>query len=65
MSGSFKVGLFLLSSIASIYGLLGLFGIKVWIRNRGWVELSLSESLFYLFIGLIVYVAFVIFKEKI
>ena len=64
MNKGFQVGLILLSLITSIYGLLGLFGIKVWIRNRGWITLSLSESLFYLCVGLGLYVFFIFSKDK-
>ena len=64
MNKGTEVGLILLSLISSIYGLLGLFGIKVWIRNRGWTTLSLSESLFYLCVGFIMYVLFIFLKDK-
>ena len=60
----FNIGLLLLGGIASIYGLLGFFGVEVWIRNRGWVELSFTESIFYFFVGLILLVYARGFKNK-
>ena len=56
MNNQFNIGLLFLSAILSVYGLLGFFGIEVWVRNRGWVELSFTESVFDFAVGLIVFV---------
>ena len=56
MNNQVNIGLLFLSAILSIYGLLGFFGIEVWIRNRGWVEQSFTESMFDFALGLIVFV---------
>jgi len=50
-----KWGFYFISILSILQGILGLIGIEVWIRNRGWILLSLNESLFYIAIGIIAF----------
>jgi len=48
-----KIGFYLVGILLVIYGILGLLNIEVWIRNQGWVHLSLAKSIFFLIFGLL------------
>jgi hypothetical protein len=50
-----KLGFKLISIVLLIQGLLGLIGFKVWIRNRGYSEITSLESIFFISSAIIVY----------
>ena len=50
-----KTSFYILSFAFFILGILGLFDIEVWIRNRGWITLSLKESVIYLIISILTF----------
>jgi hypothetical protein len=50
-----KFGFKLISIILFVQGLLGLMGFKVWIRNRGYSEITSLESIFFISSAIILY----------
>jgi len=63
MNNIFRVGFSLLGIISLVYGVLGFSGIEVWMRNKGWVELSQTESIVYFSFGIII-LLYLIFLHK-
>jgi len=61
-----RVGFFLLGIVSFIYGVLGFLSIEVWIRNRGWVKLSQTESIIDFLLGSIIlsYMIFMYTRKK-
>jgi len=57
MGTFYRIGFICLGILLIIYGFLGLIDVEVWIRNRGWIKLSLYESVFLFIVGslLIIY----------
>jgi hypothetical protein len=41
--------------LGGYYGLVPLFGFDVWIRNKGWVQMDVKQSLFNISIALIIF----------
>lgn len=46
-----KIGFYFIGILLITYGILGLFHIEVWIKNQGWVQLSIAKSIFFLVFG--------------
>jgi len=50
-----KISFYVLSFAFFILGILGLLDIEVWIRNKGWITLSVKESVFYIIISILTF----------
>jgi hypothetical protein len=64
MSSLNKIGLYLvIFFLVGYYGIYPLFGFEVWIRNEGWVQINIKQSLFNICIGLVVFLYVRYFKK--